>query len=60
MKMDTPAFENRLEESDWLRRLARHLVDDPQEAEDVAHETWLAAARHGEMASRGWLATVGE
>jgi RNA polymerase sigma factor (sigma-70 family) len=41
----------------WLRRLARRLVRDEEEAQDLAQETWLAALRNpprdGER--RQWL-----
>jgi RNA polymerase sigma-70 factor (ECF subfamily) len=36
-------IEDLLQESRWLRRLARHLVADPAEADDVAQQTYLAA-----------------
>ena len=42
----------------WLRRLARHLVDNPSDAEDVAQEAWLAAAHAGGQPSRGWMRVV--
>ncbi len=44
--MDSPTFETLLDECAWLRRLARHLVDNPSDAEDVAQEAWLAAAQN--------------
>ncbi len=61
--MDPPAFETLLDECAWLRRLARHLVDNPSDAEDVAQEAWLAAAGDGaglarRRPSRGWLRVV--
>ena len=43
----------------WLLGLARQLVRDPSEAEEVAQETWLAAIRRppqGEL--RPWLGRV--
>jgi len=30
----------------WLRRLAAYLVRGQDEAEELAHETWVAAAQH--------------
>lgn len=56
--MDASSLDRLLHESAWLRRLARHLVSDPDAAEDVAQETWLAAARVGRPPSRRWLAVV--
>lgn len=42
-----------------LRRLARALVGDDHDADDVVQETWLRAERAGRRArSRGWLAKV--
>jgi DNA-directed RNA polymerase specialized sigma24 family protein len=45
---------------DWVRRLARSLVSDPGEAEELVQESWLAAARRPPRAGplRGWLAEV--
>jgi RNA polymerase sigma-70 factor (ECF subfamily) len=45
----------------WLRRLARHLVRDDAEAEDVVQDTWVAATRRPPEAgrpARPWLAEV--
>ncbi len=61
--MDSPTFETLLDECAWLRRLARHLVDNPSDAEDVAQEAWLAAAQNsaglaGRRPSRGWMRVV--
>lgn len=45
----------------WLRRLARALVGDPQAADDLTQEVWLAAIRRPprtRRSLRGWLATV--
>lgn len=47
-----------LEELDWLHGLARRLVRDPNSAEDLVQETWLAAlARFGResLPPRDWL-----
>lgn len=56
--MDGSIYEDLLEESAWLRRLASALVRDPQDAEDVAQATWVAASGRGATPSRAWLATV--
>jgi RNA polymerase sigma factor (sigma-70 family) len=56
--MDSPAFETLLEESAWLRRLARHMVANPSDADDVAQETWLAAGREGSRPTRSWMRVV--
>ena len=53
--------EHLLEHSEWLGSLARHLVRDPQEAEDLVQETWVAALRNGprdESRYRSWLGRV--
>jgi len=45
----------------WARRLAGHLVRDPEVADDLVQDTWLAALRHPPAASRPlrpWLRTV--
>ncbi|MFT5290930.1 MAG: RNA polymerase sigma-70 factor (ECF subfamily) [Planctomycetota bacterium] len=49
-----------LSESDWIRRLARRLLGEGPDADDLAQETWtraLKTKRHGPQ-SRGWLATI--
>src|SRR5262245_9733610 len=49
-----------LEQSDWLRRLARALTNE-HEAEDVVQETWVNVLRRRPCAVRdvrAWLATV--
>jgi RNA polymerase sigma-70 factor (ECF subfamily) len=38
--------ERLLSERQWVQRLARSLVADPNLADDVAQESWLAALRH--------------
>src|SRR5689334_17819033 len=61
---DTPSpvpFETLLRHRAFVRGLARRLVADPNAADDVEQETWLAALRrppHGDESSRGWLAAV--
>jgi len=45
----------------FVRGLARRLVEDEHLAEDLAQETWLAAARHSVASvftQRAWLGTV--
>src|SRR6185503_6964604 len=46
---------------EWVRTVARAVVRDPNAADDVEQETWLAALRspprHG-GALRGWLGAV--
>lgn len=59
----TPALDpaQLLAETDWVRRLARRLVADPELAEDVAQETLLVAWRDGagvKGSLRPWLAGV--
>ena len=54
-------IEELLRESRWLRRLARHLVADPAEADDVAQQTYLAALASPppvEREVRPWLTRV--
>ncbi|MEM9803439.1 MAG: RNA polymerase sigma factor [Planctomycetota bacterium] len=56
-----PTVDEQLRQMDWLRRLARSLVLDGAEAEDVAQETWLRAASVGAGATElrsPWLAGV--
>lgn len=56
-----PPAESVLEQLGWLQRLARSLVRDGHEAEDLAQETMLAAIRRPpdrERGVRGFLATV--
>lgn len=59
-KTDAYTIESLLAERDWLAALASTLVADPQGADDVAQETWLAAVERPPRpgSGRGWLATV--
>jgi RNA polymerase sigma factor (sigma-70 family) len=45
----------------WARRLAAHLVRDPEEADDVVQEAWIAGWRNppeGDRPLRPWLGQV--
>src|SRR5688572_15002241 len=56
-----PGAAELLQHSDFLRRLARGLVRDAHEAEDVVQHTYLAALEHPRAqpgSLRGWLATL--
>ncbi|MCP3915982.1 MAG: RNA polymerase sigma factor [bacterium] len=49
-----------LSQNEWVQRLARRLVGDGPDADDLVQETWTRALgneRRGER-SRGWLATI--
>ena len=53
--------EKLLDHSDWLSSLARHLVHDPADAEDLVQETWaaaLASAPEDASRHRPWLGRV--
>ncbi len=55
----SPAPEALLEESAWVRDLARRLIRDPHAAEDATQEAWLAVVerRMGDArAPRSWFA----
>lgn len=66
MKPELPVLspEQLLVHAQWVRRLARQLVSDPDLAEDAVQETWVAAMRQpprGDASSpsvRAWLAQV--
>lgn len=54
-------FDALLEESGWARRLARSLVRDAHEADDLVQRAWLAALRkppRDGTPPRRWLASV--
>lgn len=54
-------IEMLMREADWLRALARRLVDDPERADDLVHRTRVAAFRRppaGVGPFRGWLSRV--
>ena len=53
--------EELLEQATWLRQLARRLVADAAEADDVVQEAWrvaLEAETSGVRSPRAWLATI--
>src|SRR5947207_15701623 len=53
--------ETLLAHRDWVRAVARAVVRDPNAADDVEQETWLAALRtppRNESSLRGWLGAV--
>jgi RNA polymerase sigma factor (sigma-70 family) len=54
------SIEELLAQARWLERLARRLVLDPSEADDVVQDTWIAAlhARPTSNSVRGWLAGI--
>ena len=50
-----------LTQRDWLRRLARGLVGDPDEADDLVQDTWVAALKSppaNDAPALPWLAAV--
>src|SRR5262245_34472845 len=50
-----------LAHGDFVRSLARSLVADPDRADDVVQQTWLASVNHPPRAGtppRSWLASV--
>lgn len=54
-------LESLLAHADWVRALARHLVHDPQTADDIEQEVWRAALErppHHAENPRGWLAAA--
>ncbi|MEM1447810.1 MAG: sigma-70 family RNA polymerase sigma factor [Planctomycetota bacterium] len=54
----TPAeIESLIARDDWLRRLARSLVRDPDAADDLVQDAWVASLERKER-GRPWLATV--
>jgi RNA polymerase sigma factor (sigma-70 family) len=60
-KPTSVTIEHLLVHQDWLRRLARALVRDANEADDLVQETMLAALRsppNMDIDTRNWLAVV--
>lgn len=61
MQHGNPSIEAMLAHRAWIQRLAQRLVADPNDAQDVVQETWLAALRNpppDDRSPRGWLARV--
>ncbi len=58
--MSTHNIEAILRQDDWLRRMARSLVQDPHTADDLVQDAWLADLEGGEAArdKRSWLGVV--
>lgn len=59
--MTRPSVDALLENAGWIRALSLGLVRDPDVADDVVQDTWLAALATGPArpgALRGWLRTV--
>jgi len=59
---DRPAdAQSLLEHSQWMRRLARRLVQGDERADELAQDTWLRLLQRPPRAEgplRGWIATV--
>ncbi|MEM7309017.1 MAG: sigma-70 family RNA polymerase sigma factor [Planctomycetota bacterium] len=56
-----PDAESLLAQADWIRELARRLVVDDAEADDVAQDAWVSALEHppsGLRSPRAWLTRV--
>ena len=56
-----PQLDELLDHASWLRSLARRLVVDAADVEDLLQETWLTALRRPPTERsnlRGWLGTV--
>jgi RNA polymerase sigma factor (sigma-70 family) len=61
VRSGTPGLQDLIGRAAWARRLARQLVRQDAEADDLLQETWLVAAEkapEGEAPSRRWLAGV--
>ncbi|MBI3845771.1 MAG: sigma-70 family RNA polymerase sigma factor [Planctomycetes bacterium] len=57
----SPSSEHLLSQLAWVQNLARTLVSDPNLADDLVQETWVAVLKHppaADRSPRGWLATV--
>ncbi len=55
------SIDDLLVHAGWVRRLARRMVADPQAADDLEQEAWVAALEHPPADARnprGWLARV--
>ena len=56
-----PDIERLLADADWVRAVARRLIDDPSVADDVAQDAWLAALRRPparDATPRAWMRVV--
>ncbi len=60
MTNPSPNYEALLEQDDWLRRIARSLVRDPDLVDDLVQEAWVASLEHGRKGeeARPWLLGV--
>ena len=58
--MIPPDAETVLVQDDWLRRMARQLVRDPELADDLVQDAWVAGLerRRTQRSERPWLAGV--
>ncbi|MBK6942589.1 MAG: sigma-70 family RNA polymerase sigma factor [Planctomycetes bacterium] len=58
---DDATLDVLLRNRSFVRGLARHLLVDPDAADDVVQQTWIAALRHaheGRPVERSWLARI--
>ena len=56
-----PTLEDLLAQSAWVRRLAHGLIADPQAAEDLAQDAWVAAIQRPPVHAsnlRGWFSKL--
>jgi RNA polymerase sigma-70 factor (ECF subfamily) len=61
MGQDPATLDDLLAHGEWMRGLARRLLGDRDEADDVVQETWLSALRvppTRDRTLRPWIATV--
>jgi RNA polymerase sigma-70 factor (ECF subfamily) len=61
MRHDPATLDDLLAHAEWMRGLARRLLGDRDEADDVVQETWLSALRlppTRDRTLRPWIATV--
>ena len=56
----SPEIERLLADDDWIRRLARRLVRDPDAADDLVQDAWVAALSSGDAirSPRSWFGGV--
>ena len=58
---DTNHIESMLAHSEWVRTMAKRLISDPSQADDIAQEGWLVALRRPPTSAanlRGWWSRV--